>query len=216
MTENRLRGKIAVTGTGRCGTSFLMRLLTAYDPDFTGFQAHDHMIVPGVQAGMEHVVDARSDRWDFLRLGRVWKDPGLMTRLPGLVERGDVPALLVVPVRRVEHAAKSRLANNRPWFPDHPVDLSKQDEWPEWATQEAQAKVLREGLGRLVETAALYQIPIQFVRWETLGDAGALYSELSAKPYFGHSTDSLVAKLFMREFGRFKRAHAATWGKFVR
>lgn len=215
MTENRLRGKIAITGTGRSGTSFLVRLLTAYDPKLTGYPSHDREILPDVQAGMERVVEATSNRWAFLRIPRVWKDPGLMTRLSALVSGGDVPDLLVVPVRAVEDAAASRIRNNRPWFPREGVDLSKveRDEWPEWATQERQEETLREGLGRIVEVATLNRIPLLLVSWEDLGDVHRLWTALSARPLGGGP--SLVEALDLCEFGRFQRAHAATWGNLV-
>lgn len=216
MADNRLEGKIAITGTGRCGTTFLMRMFTAYDRRMTGFAGHRDTIQRDAQAGMEHIVTASSDRWAFLRLGRVWKDPGLTVRLRGLVLSGHKPALLIVPVRDVPTAAASRFRVNRPWFPGQPIDLSKvpRDEWPSWATEAHQAEVGYAGLGRLLEIAVLHQIPITFIPWADLGHFSALWCHLITRPAMGDDEDA-PARLLNLDRDRLRKAHAQTWGRLV-
>lgn len=208
---NQLRGKIAITGTGRCRTTWLMRLLTAYDPKLTGFRDSTDTVLVQNQAGMERRVHAKSDRWDFMALPKVWKDPSLTRSLPGLVAAGHIPDMLIVPVRPIMDAARSRLEVNRPWFPSHPEDLSLAD-WPEWVTEENQARVLEAELGRLVACATLNQIPLILIPWDVMEGAGTLWDFLRVEvAMFGNQTAADALGLTMARRARFLKSYLATW-----
>ena len=206
---NHLEGKIAITGTGRCRTTWIMRLLTAYDPKLTGFKSPTDTVLVQNQAGMERRVHANSDRWDFMAIPKVWKDPGLTQSLPGLVAAGHVPDMLIVPIRDTMDAARSRLRVNRPWFPSHPADLSLAD-WPEWITEENQARVLEAELGRLVACATLNQIPLILIPWEVMEGPATLWDFLRLEvALFG--CDTPQEALGLKSWDRFKSAYGATW-----
>jgi len=208
---NHLQDKIAITGTGRCRTTWLMRLLTAYDPKLTGFKSSTDTVLVQNQAGMERKVHAKSDRWDFMSIPKVWKDPGLTQSLPGLVAAGHVPSMLIIPVRPIMDAARSRLEVNRPWFPTHPEDLSLAD-WPEWVNVENQARVLEAELGRLVACATLNQIPLVLIPWEVMESPSELWDIFRLEvAMFGNMTIAEHLGMEQTDWRRFVKAHKATW-----
>ena len=213
--KNYLKDKIAITGTGRCGTTLLMRTLTAYDRKLTGFKDHEDTVQRAVQAGQEVVVDP-DDPASWVLNGRVvWKDPGLTERLPGLVEHGQKPKLIIVPMRSVKEAAVSRLNANRPWFPRHDEDLSNvpHEDWPEWVTEQGQEDELHRGLGMLMETCALNRIPLLTITYRDLEMPHTLWDALSQQPAFLDT--SAKNALGLHDFQRMRRAHSAVYGQFV-
>mgnify|MGYP003657466751 FL=1 len=98
-------GKLIITGTGRAGTTLLVRLFTELGLD-TGFDrtnwqasydAHCH-------AGLEHTLTAPD-------APRVIKNPSLCQELPPLLRIGAAPAIdwVIIPVRDLASAARSRI-----------------------------------------------------------------------------------------------------------
>lgn len=216
LDPNPIAGKACITGTGRCGTTALMRILTAYDPALTGYDHHTSGIMRDAQAGMERIVDGDAPRDSLQRLPRVWKDPRLCYSLDGLLQRGYRPSVVIVPIRRLEEVGKSRLRANRPWFPDCSVDLSRvpRDQWPAWATEEAQARAAGEALGTLMTTLAFYRVPHVVVRWLELQWPEVLWEALCQPPVFGTAAGSPRHVLGLDEH-QFHAAHAAVWGHLV-
>lgn len=222
MAANALAGKIAITGTGRCGTTFLMRMFTALDPGLTGYRHHAETVLPDIQAGMEHQADATWSPAELAALPPIWKDPGLCFHLEALVQAGHRPAVVLLPVRDLGTAARSRFKANRPWFPhqghnlaDVPVSAR-----PAWATLENQERVMAEALGRLVATTLLHEIDLAVVMWDRLGDPVGLADDLAYSPAaqplaeaLGLDPGSSMTRSTL--WRRIVEAHEATWGKLV-
>lgn len=98
-------GKIVITGTGRCGTSFLMHLFT-YMGLNTGYSVDEcewHLERSGCNGGIEH--NAGSELFDK---SDIVKNPEWMT-MPTLLNF-DID-FIIVPVRDLENVAKSRSRN---------------------------------------------------------------------------------------------------------
>jgi len=220
MKANALVGKVAVTGTGRCGTTFLMRLLTAYDPTLTGYRKHNVNVLPDIQAGMEHQARETWTPGKLAALPTVWKDPALCYELGRLARAGHRPEAVIVPVRNLYDAAQSRFKANRPWFPHQEANLSKiaRSAWPKWATVTNQARALGEALGTLVADCTVHQIPMVLIPWDDLGDATMLRfhlvrslmhpgRELNMVRHNGHAVEGSIE--------RFQAAHALVWGNLV-
>ena len=99
--------KILVTGTGRCGTTFLMRLFTYLDLN-TGIhpnQVNRH-ILGECNSGMEI-------NWiknpELEHSVKIIKSPNFMRDISDLVERRKWEIdFIIVPIRNYEEAAKSR------------------------------------------------------------------------------------------------------------
>lgn len=96
-------GKIVITGTGRCGTSFLMHLFTAlgcntgYSPE----ECEQHLSRSGCNGGIEHSVGTELfDKSDIV------KNPLWMYE-PELLDGVDIDAV-IVPIRDLNAVAKSR------------------------------------------------------------------------------------------------------------
>lgn len=183
MQQNYLAGKVLISGTGRCGTSLLMRILTAAGED-TGYAHHSDSILPEVQAGMERIADPSAPGWHLNNFPRWSKDPRLCLTLGPLAEKGQVPEHLVVCVRDVDQSAKSLIEARRPWFPSYDGPEFHKDPrhaWPKFATWENQASVLRMLLGSLVESAVLHGIPMTFIPYDSMADHEDLFWRLALR-----------------------------------
>lgn len=96
-----MKNHVIITGTGRCGTTFLVQLLTQLGLD-TGFADPVSSILPNCNAGME---------WDINQEGApfIVKSPYLCSQLEGIMADGGVAIeLVIVPVRELFEAAESR------------------------------------------------------------------------------------------------------------
>jgi hypothetical protein len=95
--------KVVITGTGRAGTTLLVRVLTELGLD-TGLD--DGRLTPygpSVRAGLECRVDDPD-------APTVVKDMTLGFRMRAILERGEVPiAHVIIPTRRLDIAAASRI-----------------------------------------------------------------------------------------------------------
>lgn len=146
-----LRPKIVITGTGRAGTTFLVRLFTELGEDtgFTpenwsrGYDAH-------CAAGLEHDDITAPDT------PRIVKNPALCELLPALLARQAIAIEhALVPVRGLEAAARSRV-----WVGGRgttPGGL--------WGTDDpaAQKAVLAEKFHDLVQTLVEHEVPLTFL-----------------------------------------------------
>lgn len=131
--------RILIAGTGRAGTSFLMRLLTRLGHD-TGFTRSRDGYHPQIRAGCERIeLGEIHDAGKWERLPRIVKSPYLSVSMH-LV---PVPiAHVICPVRDLLEVEESRSRTNLRW-----------DKTP------------AEVLGRLVATCTLREIPLTLMRF---------------------------------------------------
>lgn len=106
---------VIITGTGRAGTSFLVRLLTALGAD-TGFDNPDHCYRNDVRAGMETHIP--KDGICSAHLPRIIKDPRICRRIKNLVEGGLEIDIVLVPIRDLDEATQSRIDADLYWLPE--------------------------------------------------------------------------------------------------
>ncbi|MBS0264671.1 MAG: hypothetical protein JSS02_22240 [Planctomycetes bacterium] len=100
-----MRHHIIITGTGRAGTTFLVRLFTylGFDTGFTKKSAID----PVAHAGLETVIEDWNAPY-------IVKQPQLCERLDTIMERGDILIdHAIIPRRDLFAAAESRRVNAR-------------------------------------------------------------------------------------------------------
>lgn len=99
-------GKIVITGTGRCGTSFLMHLFTAlgFNTGYTLDECEQHLKRSKCDGGIEHSIGTeRFDKSDIVKNPEWFYDPKLLDF--------DID-YLIVPIRSLMNVAKSRDRNN--------------------------------------------------------------------------------------------------------
>lgn len=105
--------KTLITGTGRCGTSFLMHLLTelGQNTGYTKEEAHNAIRRhKGLNAGIEH--SAKSKRW---KKSSIVKSP-FFASIENLELVIDEISHVIIPIRNLEASAKSRAkANENVW-----------------------------------------------------------------------------------------------------
>lgn len=131
--------RILIAGTGRAGTSFLVRLLTRLGYD-TGYSSHKDDFNPITRAGCEIITHGqRMDPEAWLRMPRIVKSPYLSL----CIERIPVPiAHVFCPVRNLDEVAASR-----------------EDCRLRWEVPPAEA------LGRLVAGCVQREIPLTLMRF---------------------------------------------------
>ncbi len=99
MSESE--SKILITGTGRAGTTLLVRVLTDLGLD-TGFDAESR-INEAARAGLEKQLDAPD-------APRIVKSPNVIRRLPAILAAGTVELEhVIIPIRDLDVAAASRV-----------------------------------------------------------------------------------------------------------
>lgn len=94
--------KIYITGTGRCGTTFLMKLFTFlnFDTGYTKFN-YNKGIVENCNAGMENVYYSKPS---------IIKSPGMIELFPDIVQHPDIIIkAVIIPIRDYKMAAISRV-----------------------------------------------------------------------------------------------------------
>ena len=94
-----MTGHVVISGTGRCGTSFLVRWFDACGYDVGDIDSLDWH--PGSRCGLERMLDSDAPK--------VVKDPWLYTYLDA-VDPASVE-LLVLPVRDLDAVVRSRIDN---------------------------------------------------------------------------------------------------------
>jgi hypothetical protein len=95
-------GKIVITGTGRCGTSFLMHFFTALglNTGYTLNECEQHLSRSGCNGGVEHSIGS-----ELFDSSDIVKNPEWMYK-PELLDF-DIEAI-ILPVRKLEDVAISR------------------------------------------------------------------------------------------------------------
>ena len=105
------RPRIIICGTGRAGTSALVRLLTRLGLD-TGYTPAAENFSPQIKAGCEHTASGFRHAATWKNLPRIVKSPELSFHL------GELPVPIehvLIPVRNLDAAATSRKRNRLPW-----------------------------------------------------------------------------------------------------
>jgi len=159
--------KVIITGTGRAGTTFLVRLLTELGLD-TGFSRHNWRTAyhGHCHAGLEQ--DLMSPQAPY-----IVKNPGLCRTLPEALATGLLTIdHAIIPVRNLELAAMSRIAVGGS---DGSVPGGL------WGTADpsAQRWVLAELFHTLIQTLVAHDIPHTFLLFPRLvEDADYTYGKL--------------------------------------
>lgn len=154
-------GHIIITGPGRSGTTFLIRMLTRLGFD-TGFeQDEDRFYYQNLRAGFEYINDGFSfdepTPGQFEPLPRVLKGPEWSFHLKPFIKAGYLEVEhIILPVRDLDLATASRLDAGLIWRV-----------WPD-RLAESQAEVMAEALGRVVEACVLFELPCTVMRFPDL------------------------------------------------
>lgn len=148
----RMNSKIIITGTGRAGTTFLVRLLTELNLD-TGYTRENWQrdFDEHCSAGLEH------DPADRVT-PRIIKNPALCETLPGLLQSGELSVEhAIIPIRTLADATLSRIrvggGGRTPGGLRGTNDPAQQQ------------AVLAENFHRLMHTLVAHEIPFTFLEF---------------------------------------------------
>jgi hypothetical protein len=163
------RRHLLIAGTGRTGTSLLVRMLTACGLDTELSRNAKAFWDPTANAGLETIPLLAGEH------PYVVKSPWSHQFIQQLL---DNPAIhvdgVLVPVRRLEEAAASRIVLEiQQMYRSQPALLDLQDDWTEWAavsggvTYSLQpldvARILAHSFHRLIEALVEREIPVHFL-----------------------------------------------------
>ena len=196
-------GKVIITGPGRAGTSFLVRLLTRLGED-TGFTRERDGYSEELRAGCEQkaivdLIDGEATRETVARMPRVVKSPDWSFVLKNLVKQGwlDVDHVLI-PFRDLDLSAQSRLDVGLDWllegvYTEH------------WMKALAQANIHALALGRTLEACWVCGLPHTVMTFPLLvQDAGYCFDRLSR-------AFALERTQFNMEFEQLARPEQVRW-----
>jgi hypothetical protein len=161
-------GKILITGPGRSGTTFIVQLLTRLGFD-TGFRPDDDTYKDDIRAGCEFIVgvDLECDSEERIRkqlreAPRVLKSPEWGLVLKGLLTLNLMEVdHVVLPVRDLDVAAKSRLDAGLDWLVDPTLKGEER--------QQEQVMVHAMALGRAVEACLVMNEAYCYGKLSALG-----------------------------------------------
>jgi len=183
------KNRLYIAGTGRAGTTFLVRYLTELGLETTLSRNPNVEEDDRANAGIEEPPHALDDP----DLPYVVKSPWLYLVIDELLEKGTFAAdAVIIPIRDLKEAATSRLVlghqsviATQPWM----SELSAP--WDVWATvpggpihsmsQIDEERLLAVGFHHLVERLVRANVPIVFLHFPRFANDGDyLFSELSA------------------------------------
>lgn len=142
------RGKTIITGSGRCGTTFLIQLLTRLDFN-TGFTPYEEPYIPDLRAGSEWEGNAE----DIANFPEIIKGPIWAFYLKRLLEQRLIEIRhIILPIRDLDLATKSRLDVGLKWHIPPDAGLIALEEMQ-------QNLIMAAAVGRVVESCMLYSIP---------------------------------------------------------
>lgn len=162
---NKHMKRIIITGTGRAGTTFIMKLLTLLDYD-TGFEKErvDDYIDSFSLGGLEH------DIKKYIPY-RIIKSPAIMNCFDIFVKKYEIEKI-IIPIRDLKEVAKSRINVSK---------NSKTGLGGLWGTKEynKQQEVLEQKLLKFLVEVSKYYIPIVLISFERMfSDKEYLYRKL--------------------------------------
>jgi hypothetical protein len=151
-------GHILISGTGRAGTTLLVRIFTRLGLN-TGYSEKDIASVEKLvgHAGLERKLSKRS----AISLPEIFKSPHAVDTLEAcLRDKWLKVDTLILPVRNLEDAAQSRINVQM-----RAKAEGKKPKGGLWKTKNAQEQkwVLAEQLYRILDTAVRFQVPIILV-----------------------------------------------------
>jgi hypothetical protein len=143
--------KIFITGTGRCGTTFLIKLFTFLGFD-TGFNEENYKryVMPNCNAGMERVF---TDRFGVL------KNPTFLNDMEKIVkDRNIIIKQVIIPIRDYKISAQSRAHHG----------LNRGGGLWNAATEEEQIVFYHKMMANYVYIMTKYNIPTLFIDFERM------------------------------------------------
>lgn len=163
---------IIITGIGRSGTTFLVKLFTELGMD-TGFNPKNYPIFDNCNAGLEIPLNRENAPY-------IVKDPRLCDYLPDVIKMGKIIEHAFIPIRQLEHAAQSRISVQQRSL--HLLETRKNIPGGLWdaASAEIQQQILAEKFYRLVQNLTSFNIPTTFLAFPRFAnDVGYLFEKLN-------------------------------------
>jgi hypothetical protein len=157
-------GKIIITGPGRSGTTFVIRMLTRLGFD-TGFKPKDEYYISKLRAGCEWNVPIDFDndspkkiRRALDKAPRVLKSPQWSFVIKGMVAMSVLEVdHVLVPLRDIDIAAASRLDVGLDWLVDPTLTGARK--------AQDQASIMAMALGRVIEACYVFNIPCTMMKF---------------------------------------------------
>lgn len=199
------RNHLYIAGTGRAGTTFLVRYLTALGLDTMLSRRPDMQDNERANAGIE----VPPERLDHEDAPYVIKSPWLYLAIDDLLDKGTFHAdAVIIPVRDLREAAASRLIiEQQSILAESPNVCSLKTPWDVWGrvaggaiyslNQTDEERLLAVGFHHLVERLVRANIPIVFLHFPRFAvDADYLFSALA--PVLGQVTADMAREAFAR------------------
>jgi hypothetical protein len=167
------RHHIVISGTGRAGTSFLVKLLTGLGID-TGFTANNIDLDTNARAGLE---------WDICNRNApyVVKSPWLCSRIDEVLRNEDIIIdQAIIPIRNLNAAALSRVKVEEM---SNGIGIYKRVKGGLWLTDdpEEQSHVLAEQFHNLIFALVRADIQITFCNYPRIvKDSAYLWSKIKS------------------------------------
>ena len=143
--------KIFITGTGRCGTTFLIKLFTFLGFD-TGFNEENYKryVMPNCNAGMERVF---TDRFEVI------KNPTFLNDMEKIVkDRNIIIKQVIIPIRDYTISAQSRAQHG----------INRGGGLWNATTEEEQIVFYHKMMANYVYLMTKYNIPTLFINFERM------------------------------------------------
>ena len=181
-----MRHHMLIAGTGRAGTSLLVRILDACGLE-TGlsFEPKNTFWEENANAGIENI-PILGEHHPY-----VVKSPWSYQFLRELLARPDIKLdAVLLPIRKLEEAAASRIVLELRHRYEHVGDVAfLEDTWRDWGVVAGgvtyslepldQARILAYSLHRIIESLVAHDIPIHFLDFpQFVTDIGYLHSRL--------------------------------------
>lgn len=103
--------RICITGTGRSGSTFLIRILSLYGLD-TGFSRNDILqkkyIHKNCNSGLEFLSDCKGQK----NIPKIIKTPAFILNPQKYIQKYNI-SHIILPIRKLSEAAKSRVKNGK-------------------------------------------------------------------------------------------------------
>jgi len=191
-------GHLLIAGTGRAGTTLMVRIFTRLGLD-TGFTAEDISEVEGNvgRAGLEHPISPET----AVTLPAIIKSPLVVDVLEDGLKQGWLPVdCAIIPIRRLSDAASSRRAVR-----ERAIERGMKPEWAPgglWKTDDpsTQEPVLAVQLYLMLEALVAAEVPTTLVSFPRHAED---------PDYFVRKVGPVMAERFGVTPAELRAAHAA-------
>ncbi len=160
MKQKPLRDRVLISGTGRCGTSYLTQLLTAVG-ESTGFDGPFDRYYSQNMAGQELIIPTDTDDEYLERYEKfnIIKDPRLCFTLNTLLSADKISVNhIYVMIRDIHSASLSRVKSDLLWGAD---GFGDNDD----SKIIRQTAFMYEAFGSLMETIVMNDLPHTFIKF---------------------------------------------------